>query len=303
VRKTFECHRSSLACHTVNYDARVFMPRNELTPVIDFSRPCVQFRSKNNPPMTAPFVPPPHLEKRIPSPDLPLSPLLKPASEQLMTPMVHMFANASVPRRPIRTNYLKRLRIALIAILLSLATLLIVRFDISLVKNYVFEAIQDATPPLDMSVMVPTLVHNMEDAVNWSASQTVNACVYTGDHFAQCTAMIRAAHEHMKVNWFALVPKTDELRRVGHNLHMAVTNITMRLISTVPDIKADELLLRYVLAPVLTTILRFTAWGKSTPNRDEDDPNWSHADDHADDQDHVNLLVNEVMSHISNRVS
>ena len=80
---------------------------------------------------------------------------------------------------------------------------------------------------------------------------------------------------------------------------MAVTNITMRLISTVPDIKADELLLRHVLAPILTTILRFTSWGKSIPNRDEND----QKHDYTDDQDNVNLLVEEVMSHISDRVS
>lgn len=108
--------------------------------------------------------------------------------------------------------------------------------------------------------------------------------------------MVRAAHDHVQAKWFAVAPKTDEMRRVGQMLHMAVTNITTRLMSAVPDIRADEVLLRHVLAPVLTTILRYTSWGQSSTHKQTEHESPA-------DYEHVDVLVEDILEYISDRVS
>ena len=100
-------------------------------------------------------------------------------------------------------------------------------------------------------------------AVDTLAGYANRACEFS-IHPDECSSMVRRAHALTSQAWLPVATVDETVRHLleGAFLQSTVVNFTIRILKSIP-VQTDELLIRNVIAPMLSTALRFTSWGRS----------------------------------------
>ena len=101
------------------------------------------------------------------------------------------------------------------------------------------------------------------DAVDTVVGYMERACAYTDR--PECASMLQEAHAFTRQKWLPLVA----VQTLADNfLQTTVANFTIHLLKAIPA-QSDELLLRNVVAPMLSAALRFTSWARDAEDDTE----------------------------------
>lgn len=269
------------------------MPRTELASVVTFPpRKISRSESRQismSQQLPAPLVPPPMVSTTTPNAtsNNPSSNTSSSTSNAIPTAAPIAFHTTVADKSVAPTAEAKRC--VALAMLLALGSVAVP------LKNHVDETYVNTT----------ALVLNTEKAVSGAALNllsgaikwTTRACVYTGEEQSSCTSMLNHAHEYMRSQWLPVQPIPPlhaDVHRIGRMLHIAVSNITMRITANLTD-HVQEVILRHALAPILSSLFRLIKPTNSTVDFT------SNSNGESTD-DSVESLVDDVLAFIEERI-